>query len=198
MISQLFPTARRAILRPKMMYFGMLLACFAWLLQLSPLLAPLWLSNLSVGHGICIELAPVIAAQEYSEHHHQSQHHQNKDPHLKTTNLVAKAPSTSDLLPQHAHHIGNMSKISAKEPHLAIQTQSSDTKKSTTHNHDCSICLAMMAFSLPASGVDLIVLLGLAFAILTAVLYRSLCLRLIVFLRPPSRASPTLNYCHNF
>jgi|GEM_PF-866411 len=198
MISQLFPTARRAILRPKMMYFGMLLACFAWLLQLSPLLAPLWLSDLSAGHGICIELAPVIAAQEHSEHHHQSQHHQDKDPHLKTTNLLAKTPFTSDLLPQHDHHIGNMSKISAKEPHLAIQTQSSDTKKSPTHNHDCSICLAMMAFSLPASGVDLIVLLVLAFAILTAVLYRSLCLRLIVFLRPPSRASPTLNYCHNF
>ncbi len=180
MISRLFPVARRATLPPRMMYLGMLLACFAWLLQMSPLLAPLWLKDLHAGHGICVELAPVITAQKHhSQHINHNQNHQNSS--------------------HHHHHLQNSSLLTTLSlddgQHFATQTSHSNSKKSASYSHDCSICLAMMAFSLPASGFDLIVLLVLAFAILAAVLYRSLCQRLIVFLRPPSRASPKLYYC---
>lgn len=177
MISRLFSVARRATLPPRMMYLGMLLACFAWLLQMSPLLAPLWLKELYAGHGICVELAPVITAQKHHDQHNSN--HQNNNHHLQNISLLT-LPSLDD------------------GQHFAIQTSHSDSKKSASQNHDCSICLAMMAFSLPASGFDLIVLLVSIFAILAAVLYRSLCQRFIVFLRPPTRASPKFHYCPNF
>ncbi|UAY37343.1 hypothetical protein LAJ61_01155 [Moraxella osloensis] len=38
-----FKFAKHHFLSSHVMAMGMLLACFAWLMQLSPLLAPLWL-----------------------------------------------------------------------------------------------------------------------------------------------------------
>ncbi|WP_201590671.1 DUF2946 family protein [Psychrobacter fozii] len=64
---------RYSLLSPAMMWTGMLLACLAWLLHTTPLLTPLWSDNASLGHGICIELAPVVSASH--DHSMHSQHH---------------------------------------------------------------------------------------------------------------------------
>lgn len=66
---------RYSLLSPAMMWTAMLLACFAWVLHTTPLLTPLWSNNASLGHGICIELAPVVSASH--DHSMHSQHHAN-------------------------------------------------------------------------------------------------------------------------
>lgn len=58
---------RKLVLRyssPVTMWFGMLLACFAWVLHIIPFLTPLWDDNAHLGHGICVELAPIVSVAD--------------------------------------------------------------------------------------------------------------------------------------
>lgn len=64
-----FKSAKHHFLSSRVMAMGMLLTCFAWLVQLSPLLAPLWLDKVALGHGLCVKLEPLLVSRQLS---HQS------------------------------------------------------------------------------------------------------------------------------
>lgn len=100
----------------------MLLACLAWLLHITPLLTPLWSDNASLGHGICIELAPVVSASH--DHSMHSQHH--SDAAMLTHSEIAA----------HSAAVGNIETITTSE-HDAQQ-----------HN-SCDICTSMSAVITP-------------------------------------------------
>ncbi|MBF0657673.1 hypothetical protein IPZ60_02845 [Psychrobacter sp. NG25] len=86
-------TCRYSLLSPAMMWTAMLLACLAWLLHTTPLLTPLWSDNASLGHGICIELAPVISASH--DHNMHSQHH--SDATMLTHSETAAVVNTETI-----------------------------------------------------------------------------------------------------
>lgn len=175
MKKRLFTTAKRTFLPPRLMWLGMLLACFAWVMRLSPLLAPLWLDNITAGHGLCIKLAPLV------ESHHQ-QHSQH--------DITAQQSS-------HLHHENH------GHQHPIGKTIQADFQTDTPHDldsnkqifHDCDICLALFAFDIPTFDFKLMLYLVLAYCLLIQAIYRSLSQRFVAFLRPPSRASPAFCPC---
>ncbi|MBE0442336.1 MAG: hypothetical protein ACTH7W_04300 [Psychrobacter sp.] len=112
----------RYLLSPAMMWTAILLACLAWLLHTTPLLTPLWSDNASLGHGICIELAPVVsAAHNHSMH---SQHH---------SDASMLAPSET-----------------AAQSAAVVNSKTITTSKHDTHQHSsCDICTSMSAVITP-------------------------------------------------
>lgn len=112
----------------------MLLACFAWLLHITPLLTPLWNDNASLGHGICIELAPIVSASH--EHDRHTQHH--SDPHT-TVHSLSTAPAPTIMVSV------STSDMPSLNPTDEIPNQDHDAKQ---HN-SCDICTAMSAVITP-------------------------------------------------
>lgn len=162
------------------MAMGVLLACFAWLMQLSPLLAPLWLDKVTLGHGLCIKLEPLLISRQLS---HQLNHELS---HQSSQNLSRQL---------HAHHHTHSTHHAQQD--LTHKTRQADPLNDfdSDHavSHDCDICLALLAFEIPKFDFELGVRLLLAYAILLQALYRALSRRFVAFLRPPSRASPAFH-----
>ena len=158
------------------MAMGMLLACFAWLMQLSPLLAPLWLDKVTLGHGLCIKLEPLLVSRQLS---HQLSHQYSQD--------LSQQP--------HAHH--HTHSTHHAQQHLTHKTRQADPLNDfdSDHavSHDCDICLALLAFEMPKFDFELVVRLLLAYTILLQALYCTLSRRFVAFLRPLSRASPAFH-----
>lgn len=174
MKKRLFTSAKKTFLPPRLMWLGMLLACFAWIMQLSPLFAPLWLDKVSAGHGLCIKFAPFD---------------QNSHQHSNQQELISQNST-------YIHHENDAHSHSIVELSQADKPNNLDSDKQTIH--DCEICLALFAFNLPTFNFKLIGILILAYRVLLQVLYRSLSQRLIAYLLPPSRASPIFHTCFLF
>lgn len=160
-----FKSAKRTFLPPRIMWLGMLLACFAWVMQLSPLFAPLWLDNVTAGHGLCIKLAPLVESHQHRQH-------------------------SQDISAQNSHHHEHQDLTHLTQ---ADRSKNFDSDKKTFH--DCDICLALLAFDVPTFDFQLIIALVLAYCLLVQAIYRSLLQRFVAFLHPPSRASPTFHFC---
>ena len=158
------------------MAMGMLLACFAWLMQLSGLLAPLWLGKATLGHGLCVKLEPLLVSRQLS---HQLNHQSSQD--------LSRQP--------HAHHHTHSTHHAQQD--LTHKTRQAgplnDLDSDHAVSHDCDICLALLAFEMPKFDFELVVRLLLAYTILLQALYRALSRRFVAFLRPPSRASPAFH-----
>lgn len=107
----------------------MLLGCFAWLMHITPLLTPLWDDSASLGHGICIQLAPVVSAShQYDEHHGHDSHFE----HTSIGQVSASATAHSSVL--------SLEQLLKHTDHSSGSTD--------VHNH-CDICTAMSAVILP-------------------------------------------------
>ena len=179
-----FKSAKHHFLSSRVMAMGMLLACFAWLMQLSPLLAPLWLDKVTLGHGLCVKLEPLLVSRQLS---HQLNHELSHQ-------------SSQDLSQQpHAHH--HTTSTHHAQQDLTHKTRQADPLNDPLNDldsdhavsHDCDICLALLAFEMPKFDFELVVRLLLAYTILLQALYRALSRRFVAFLRPPSRASPAFH-----
>lgn len=180
---------RKLVLRyssPSMMWFGLLFACFAWVMHVTPLLSPLWDDNASLGHGVCAELAPIVSiAQHY-------QHIQNEIAH-------AESNLPTDSAAHHLHH--HVSPSASVKPIVALDEASPPTalpKKAKIDGSDptalqhisCDLCIAMSAVLVP----DVFTHTDPAQIELSALsapfLYRSSLHYPSHFLRPLARAPP--------
>lgn len=150
---------RFSLLSPVMMWFGMLLACFAWMMHIAPLLTPLWSDNASLGHGICIELAPVISA---AQHHEQVTADLRQAPQHGEHHSTAPASIFYDNTASHSNYATVTATSAATDQPMIIAstTQSLATDKTThfnptaKHHNSCDICTAMSASILPTDIVQ--------------------------------------------
>ena len=116
----------------------MLLACAAWLLHVTPLLTPLWSDQADLGHGICIELAPVVSAAQQHEQkataamqlaghtHHQNGVYSPKG-HLSADyqhNVNVNVNSVNDATHHHNHHAQHVSQHHDKHQAMALPSGS--------------------------------------------------------------------------
>lgn len=186
---------RSALLPSMMTWMGMLLACFAWMMQLTPLLTPLWSDNVSLGHGICVELEPIVSAAKHYEQ------------------IKADIAQTDHALPydsaaRHSHHhtapislappstvkpIVTVTVDAAPTPALQNTGKVGNSDPSSMHYSSCDICTAMSAALLPVAITQthstLIELLTITVTVLSPLNtpYSS------AFLRPFSRAPPQVS-----
>ena len=151
------------------MAMGMLLACFAWLMQLSPLLAPLWLDKVTLGHGLCVKLEPLLVSRQLSHQLNHEVSHQSS----QASQYLSQRP--------HAHH--HTTSTHHAQQDLTHKTRQADPLNDfdSDHavSHDCDICLALLAFEMPKFDFELVVRLLLAYTILLQALYRALSRRFI-------------------
>ena len=197
--------SRYSLLSPAMMWTGMLFACLARIMHITPLLTPLWNDNASLGHGICIELAPVVAAAQHrAANHHASAHSlHHDDPHSKmhSGHPVATAASTMASMPsasQNPAHRADILTLNADEHqgHLmamdatAKASEDKDSKNHAKHHNSCDICTSMGGFTLPMDLPPLEIILVELFTASVMVFYQSYILKNLPFLHPLSRAPP--------
>ena len=174
-----------SLLSPTKMWVGMLLACAAWLLHVTPLPAPLWSDQADLGHGICIELAPVVsAAQQHQadanatmqmaghEHHHNGVHGSDHGMAL--------------AMPSDPHYAA--AAISAHSHVDATTTDSADT--GSGHHSSCDICAAMSAVIVPVGIILTAALFVESAPILAALRHPQVASNAAAYLRPFSRAPP--------
>lgn len=171
--------------------FGMLLACFAWIMHVSMLLTPLWDKDAHLGHGICIKLKPVVSmAKQYqqiqADIEYAGQHlpadsaafhlHHHPIPSAKSTPVPVNSIAVVDT------------KTSSKELHSKHHTENSD---STAIKHpSCDVCLSMTAVLVPTVFAHAHPALFELPAVAVTSLYQLNPRFLIGFLLPFTRAPP--------
>lgn len=185
---------RKLVLRyssPVTLWFGMLLASFAWLMHVTMLLTPLWDDNAHLGHGVCIQLAPVVsAAQQYERIHHDIAHTEHNLPddsaayhlHHHTAHASIVPTSTADPV------ITADAKASPEAMHSKHHAEPSDPD--TTKHASCDICISMTAVLAPNVFAHTNVALIELPTSLGTVLYQSNGDYPSNFLRPLTRAPP--------
>lgn len=135
---------------PVTLWFGMLLACFAWLMHATMLLTPLWDDNAHLGHGVCIKLAPIVAAaKQYEQIHHDITHTEHNLPddsaayhlhhHTAPESIVPTSTVTQTMTVD--------AKASSEAMHSNHNVESSDPD--TIKHASCDICLSMSAVIVP-------------------------------------------------
>lgn len=171
MISKHLNLARRySLLSPATMCAGMLLACVAWLMHITPLLTPLWDDEASLGHGICIKLAPIVSASH--DHHSTTQHHLSisSTVHAPTVTGAANRSNT---------------------PALDLADQLLNQDDGAKQHNSCDICTAMSAVITP-TVLDPLALIPIVFAtVITKRWIGADTYHLSRFLRPFLRAPPS-------
>jgi len=208
------PTKRHKIVLPSSMTmrFGMLLAFFAWIMHIVPLLTPLWDENATLGHGVCIQLAPIVAVAQHHEQiaaditHSQDSlanaaadhhlHHHKAPNSLAADSRVNSSVATNSIIP------ATLAPPATVQPIIVVDAKSSsevahsghdvgDTEPDTLQHISCDLCLSMSAVMLPdsfappeADWIELSAALVL-FLPYTNSYYSS------KFLRPLVRAPPT-------
>ena len=176
---------------PVTLWFGMLLACFAWIMHVSVLLTPLWDDDAHLGHGICIKLAPVVStANHYEQIQADITHTAHNMPddsaafhlhHHTAPNSLASTSNASSTVNAHTE-------LSSKELHSKHHTESADPD--AIKHPSCDICLSMTAVLVPEVFAHAHPALFELPAVLAASLYHSTPRFLIGFLRPLTRAPP--------
>ncbi|MBE0406565.1 MULTISPECIES: hypothetical protein [unclassified Psychrobacter] len=172
---------------PVTLWFGMLLACFAWIMHVSMLLTPLWDDNAHLGHGICIQLAPVVStAKQYEQ------------IQADITYTAHNMPDDSAAYHLHHHTVSNSlsststvnthTELSSKQLHSKHHAESSDPD--TVKHSSCDICLSMTAVLTPKVFAHTDSALFELPAVLVAFLYHSTTHYPSHFLRPLTRAPP--------
>lgn len=185
---------RKLVLRyssPVTMWFGMLLACFAWVLHITPLLTPLWDDNAHLGHGICVELAPIVSvAKQYEQiqaditrtaqnlpddsaahhlHHHTAPHTLAAASDVKPT-IVADAKAASKALPS--------------------KNDAASSDPDSIQHSSCDLCISMSAVLVPEVFAHTESALLELTAVVATFFYRSNTYYPSDFLQPLARAPP--------
>ncbi len=114
--------------------FGLLL--LAWLMQLMVFLTPLLSNDLSPGHGVCIELAAVVAppaAPAQTSHH---QHMRSSSVHADQKMLLHQSSDEDD-----AHHLMTAAQSSNLTDHASDHSGSAHAQ--------CGFCLLLGHSVLP-------------------------------------------------
>ncbi|WP_201512523.1 hypothetical protein [Psychrobacter alimentarius] len=176
---------------PVTLWFGMLLACFAWIMHFSMLLTPLWDDNAHLGHGICIKLAPVVStAKQYEQIQADITHTAHNMPddsaafhlhHHIAPNSLASISTADSTVNTHTE-------LSSKELHSKHHPESSDPD--AIKHASCDICLSMTAVLTPEVFAHTDSALFELPAVLVAFLYHSTTHYPSHFLRPLTRAPP--------
>lgn len=127
---------------------GIWLALAAWLMQISVFLTPIFSDQVSVGHGVCVQLADVVAAAALAH----TDPHASHDHAQQTMQLLYESVDAAD---PHTHHDAisankyNEKQIITKD-HL---TPPSTAPPSTTHHSmdstQCGFCLLLGHSVLP-------------------------------------------------
>lgn len=210
---------RYSLLSPAMMWTGMLLACLAWIMLITPLLTPLWSDNASLGHGVCIELAPVVAAAknhatDHSIHDHALHSQAHSAPMRASADATAslayssqvshsQLSSTTDKLTtiiSVAMQVVPDSMIGEHHSHLMAadekpQTLEEAASKDQAKQHSgCDICTSMAGFTLPMDLKQPDTILVELFTASVMVFYRSYILKNLSFLHPLTRAPPSYGF----
>ena len=188
---------RKLVLRyssPVTMWFGMLVACFAWIMHITLLLTPLWDDNAHLGHGICAELAPIVSAAK--------QYEQIQTDIAQTNHNIPIDSAARHLL----HHNASLSLASPAtvEPVITVDAApshealySKDKVESSESNPDavkysgCDLCTAMSAALLPVAFTHTDSALIELSTVSVTFLYRSHTYSPSNFLRPLARAPPS-------
>lgn len=135
---------------PTTLWFGMLLSCFAWIIHATILLTPLWDDNAHLGHGICIQLAPIVsAARQYEQIQTDVAHTEHNLPddsaayhlhHHTTPNSIAPTSTVNPIKTANA-------KASSEVTHGEHNVASSDPD--ATKHISCDFCISMSAVLVP-------------------------------------------------
>ncbi|MDN3503792.1 hypothetical protein QL982_13710 [Psychrobacter sp. 5A.1] len=176
---------------PVTLWFGMLLACFAWIMHVSILLTPLWDDNAHLGHGICIKLAPVVStAKQYEQIQADITHTSHNMPddsaayHLHHHTAPNALASTST-----ARSTANTNEeISSKELHSKHNVENSDPDD--IKHLSCDLCISMSAVLVPKMFAHTDSAWFELPAVLVTFLYHSTTHYSNNFLRPLTRAPP--------
>ena len=132
------------------MRFGTLLACFAWLMHATMLLTPLWDDNAHLGHGVCIKLAPIVAAaKQYEQIHRDIAHTEHNLPDDSAAYHLHHHAAPKSIVPISTVNpiITADAKASSEAMHSNHNVESSDPD--TTKHASCDICLSMSAVLVP-------------------------------------------------
>lgn len=124
---------------------GIWFAFAAWLMQISVFLTPIFSDHVSVGHGVCVELADVVAAATVAHTDPHASH-----DHAQHAMSLLHDISSPDIDSQVQHHSKNNKKQLINQDHL---TPPSTAPPSTTpHIMDsvqCGFCLLLGHSVLP-------------------------------------------------
>lgn len=142
---------RKLVLSSSMtMRFGILLACFAWIMHIVPLLTPLWDENATLGHGICIQLAPVVSVAKqhqqaqtdiiYIEHNLPSDNADHHSHHHIAPNALVPPPTVEPIIATNA-------KSSSEALHSAHNVGGADPD--SIQHISCDLCISMSAVIVP-------------------------------------------------
>lgn len=154
---------RRTALSARVMWTGMLLACFAWLIHASPFLATLWDSSIDdvdnqhhthLSHNLHVELAPIISAVEQYERIKADIAQTNRtSPHDSAAHqlyfydtFTSESPSTVADTESRAIDV---TVAPATSPNLQHQVSIQSSESNNGHHSRCSICTTMSAALLP-------------------------------------------------
>ena len=187
---------RKLILRyssPVTMWFGMLVACFAWILHISLLLKPLWDDHTHLGHGIYAELASIVSVTKQYEQIRaditQTNHHIPIDSaarHLPHHNASSSlAPPTTTI----ANSVVTVDAVPSQEVLYTEDKVGSSDPDSVKHT-GCDLCTVMSAALLPVAFTHTDSALIELSTVLVTFLYRSNTYSSNNFLRPLTRAPP--------
>jgi hypothetical protein len=162
---------------PQRLRLGIFLTCFAWLMQLSVFVIPIFSDDLSVGHGICAELAIFDQIDQQQAQAHSAAEH-------------AQMTSVADQHAHHTHH--HMMDHSALNDYSVNKKSFDSTAPPTKAQHpNCDFCLLLGHTVLPPTL--LIAITEQTFVVL-ADLHRSAIRAISLFspryLRPLSHAPP--------
>lgn len=160
-------------------------------MHVSMLLTPLWDDNAHLGHGICIQLAPVVStAKQYEQIQDDISHTAHNMPddsaafhlhHHTASNSLTSTSTAGSTANTHTE-------LSLKQLHSKHHTESSDPD--TVKHASCDICLSMTAVLTPEVFAHIDLELFELPAVLVTFLYYSTTHYPSHFLRPLTRAPP--------
>ena len=160
-------------------------------MHVSMLLTPLWDDNAHLGHGICIQLAPVVStAKQYEQIQADISHTAHNMPddsaafHLHHHTAPNSLTSTSTAGSTANTH----TKLSSKELHSKHTVENSDPD--AIKHSSCDICLSMTAVLTPEVFAHTDSALFELPTVLVTFLYYSTIHYPSDFLRPLTRAPP--------
>ena len=133
---------------------GIWFALAAWLMQISVFLTPIFSDQVSVGHGVCVQLADVVAAAALAHAPHK-QSHGDAEHAMHLMHASNHADHTDD---PHAHHgqhntHENHQKQLITQDHLTPPSTAPPNASTTNHHAmdtaQCGFCLLIGHSVLP-------------------------------------------------
>lgn len=185
---------RKLVLRyssPVTMWFGTVVACFAWIMHISLLLTPLWDDNTHLGHGICAELAPIVsAAKQYEQIQADiTQTNHNIPIDSAARHLSHHNASLSLAPPATVKPVSNVDETLSQEA-LYTQDKAGSSDPESIQYNGCDLCTAMSAAILPVAFTYTDSSLIEMSTVSITFLYQSNTYYPSNFLRPLTRAPP--------